>query len=226
MWVAVPYLALPEKSLSADEAPIWTCSYVASTPRGPLQITAKFQIVGDELAEIETVPQGLNFSERYGIQENTPADIVAAISSQSSASTHLPASAPFVIIIAKQNGLFRQSGAILGLRSGDPTLGSLRKSLRQEIAIRNYLLRQREHEQPVAQPAPARQGRAADEVRPNYGGAEPMAAGLGHGREREPGLGFEIVGLVLGPGFVFGRIFAASTTIYVALSSFVVIAVP
>jgi hypothetical protein len=28
-----------------------------------------------------------------------------------------------VIIIAKQNGAFRQSGSILDLRSGDPTLG-------------------------------------------------------------------------------------------------------
>ena len=28
-----------------------------------------------------------------------------------------------VIIIAKQNGLFQQSGAILGLRTGSPTLG-------------------------------------------------------------------------------------------------------
>ena len=70
--MAVPHLALAEGSFSADGAPIWTCSYIASTPRGPLQITAKFQVIGDELAEIETVPKELNFSERYKILENTP----------------------------------------------------------------------------------------------------------------------------------------------------------
>jgi hypothetical protein len=61
---------------------------------------------------------------------STPADIVAAMSSQSSASTHRPASAPFVVIVAKQNGLFRQSGAILGLHSGDPTLVAANRKLR------------------------------------------------------------------------------------------------
>jgi hypothetical protein len=45
-----------------------------------LQVTAKFQIFGDELAEIETIPKGLNFSERYKILENTATDLVAAIS--------------------------------------------------------------------------------------------------------------------------------------------------
>ena len=121
--VAVPHLALAEERLSADGASIWTCSYVASTPRGPLQITAKFQIVGDELAEIETIPQGLNFSERYKILENTPADIVAAISITRFSEHPPPGIGAVVIIIAKQNGLFQQSGSILGLRSGDPTLG-------------------------------------------------------------------------------------------------------
>jgi hypothetical protein len=40
-----------EESPSGVQAPqIWTCSYVASTPQGPLQIIAKFQVVGQELA--------------------------------------------------------------------------------------------------------------------------------------------------------------------------------
>ena len=79
-------LALPlECRAQADPAPendqqIWTCNYVATTPQGALQVTAKFQIFGDELAEIETIPKGLNFSERYKILENTTTDLVAAIS--------------------------------------------------------------------------------------------------------------------------------------------------
>jgi hypothetical protein len=88
-----------------------------------LQITAKFQIVGDELAEIETVPQELNFSEHYKIVENTATDIVAAISIARLGERLPPGIGAVVIIIAKQNGLFQQSGSILGLRTGEPTLG-------------------------------------------------------------------------------------------------------
>jgi hypothetical protein len=57
-----------ENAASTGQAPqTWTCRYIAATPDGPLQITAKFQVVGDELAEVETIPSGLNFSEKYKI---------------------------------------------------------------------------------------------------------------------------------------------------------------
>ena len=90
---------------------------------GALQVTAKFQIFGDELAEIETIPKGLNFSERYKILENTATHLVAAISITKFSDHPPPGIGAVVIIIAKQNGLFQQSGAILDLRTGDPTLG-------------------------------------------------------------------------------------------------------
>jgi hypothetical protein len=102
---------------------IWTCQYIATPPDGPLQITATFQVVGDELAEIETVPRSLNFSERYKILENNDNDLVAAISIAKIGGIPPPGIGVVVIIIAKQNGLFQQSGAILGLRTGAPTLG-------------------------------------------------------------------------------------------------------
>jgi hypothetical protein len=102
---------------------IWTCRYIATTPDGPLQITAKFQVVGDELAEVETIPSGLNFNEKYKILENNDTDIVAAISIAKIGEIPPPGVGAVVIIIAKQNGLFQQSGAILGLRTGAPTLG-------------------------------------------------------------------------------------------------------
>jgi hypothetical protein len=108
-------------SVPAREA--WTCRYIAATPHGPLQITAKFQVDGDELAEIETVPRGLNFSERYKILENNDTEIVAAISIAKIGEQPPPGIGAVVIIIAKHNGLFQQSGAILGLRIGAPTLG-------------------------------------------------------------------------------------------------------
>jgi hypothetical protein len=101
----------------------WTCRYVATTPDGPLQITATFQVVGDELTEVETIPRGLKFSERYKILENNDTDIVAAISIAKIGDVPPPDIGAVVIIIAKQNGLFQQSGAILGLRTGSPTLG-------------------------------------------------------------------------------------------------------
>jgi hypothetical protein len=110
-----------EAASAAPAGPTWTCRYIAATPGGPLQITARFRVVGDELAEIETVPKGLNFSERYKILENTDSDIVAAISIAKIG--EIPAIGAVVIIIGKQNGLFQQSGAILGLRTGAPTLG-------------------------------------------------------------------------------------------------------
>ena len=108
--------ALPARST-------WTCHYIATTPDGPLQITARFQIVGDELAEIETIPRDLNFAERYKILENSDTDLVAAISIAKIGEIPPPGTGAGVIIIAKQNGLFQQSGAILGLRTGSPTLG-------------------------------------------------------------------------------------------------------
>jgi hypothetical protein len=107
----------------APNPQIWTCSYIAITPQGPLQIIAKFQVFGNELAEIETIPKALNFAERYKILENTDADIVAAISIAKFGDLPPPGIGAVVIIIAKQNGLFQQSGAILGLRAGPPTLG-------------------------------------------------------------------------------------------------------
>jgi hypothetical protein len=59
---------------------IWTCHYIATTPKGPLPITARFEVLGEELAEIETIPENLNFSEKYKVLENNETDIVAAIS--------------------------------------------------------------------------------------------------------------------------------------------------
>jgi hypothetical protein len=117
-------LASAEDATSGDQArQSWTCHYIATTPDGPLQITAKFQVVGEELAEVETVPRGLNFNEKYKILENNDTDIVAAISIAKFGEIPPPGIGAVVIIIAKQNGLFQQSGAILGLRTGTPTLG-------------------------------------------------------------------------------------------------------
>jgi hypothetical protein len=116
--------ARSDDAASAEPAgPTWTCRYIAATPNGPLQITTKFQVVGQELAEVETIPKGLNFSERYKILENTDGDIVAAISIANLGDNPPPGIGAVVIIIGKQNGLFQQSGAILGLRTGAPTLG-------------------------------------------------------------------------------------------------------
>jgi hypothetical protein len=108
---------------AVQAGPTWTCRYIATTPDGPLQIIAKFQVLGDELAEVETIPRGLNFNERYKILENNDTDIVAAISIAKIGEVPPSDIGAVVIIIAKQNGLFQQSGAILGLRSGSPTLG-------------------------------------------------------------------------------------------------------
>jgi hypothetical protein len=122
--LAGPSFARGEEAASAAPAgPTWTCHYIAATPDGPVQITAKFQVIGDELAEIETIPRGLNFSEKYKILENTDNDIVAAISIAKIGETPPPGIGAVVVIIGKQNGLFQQSGAILGLRTGAPTLG-------------------------------------------------------------------------------------------------------
>lgn len=88
-----------------------------------MQITAKFRIVGDDLSEIETIPSSLNFSERYKILENTDMDIIAAISIARFGDNPPPGIGAVIIIIAKHNGLFQQSGSILGLRTGAPTLG-------------------------------------------------------------------------------------------------------
>jgi Enoyl-CoA hydratase/isomerase len=57
---------------------IWTCHYIATTPKGPLPITARFEVLGEELAEIETIPENLNFSEKYKVLENNETDIVTA----------------------------------------------------------------------------------------------------------------------------------------------------
>jgi hypothetical protein len=112
-----------ETASAAQARETWSCRYIAATPDGPLQITAKFQVDGDELAEVETVPRGLNFSERYKILENNDTEIVAAISIAKIGEIPPPGIGAVVIIIAKHNGLFQQSGAILGLRTGAPTLG-------------------------------------------------------------------------------------------------------
>jgi hypothetical protein len=112
-----------EAAPAAPDGPTWICRYIAATPDGPLQITARFQVVGDELAEVETVPRGLNFNEKYKILENNDTDIVAAISIAKFGEIPPPGIGAVVIIIVKQNGLFQQSGAILGLRTGTPTLG-------------------------------------------------------------------------------------------------------
>jgi hypothetical protein len=112
-----------EAASGAPSGPTWTCRYIAATPDGPLQITARFRVVGDELTEIDTVPRGLNFGERYKILENTDSDIVAAISIAKIGEIPPPGIGAVVIIISKQSGLFQQSGAILGLRTGAPTLG-------------------------------------------------------------------------------------------------------
>jgi hypothetical protein len=112
-----------EAAFAPPSPQIWTCSYIAATPKGPLQITARFQVMGEELAEIETIPESLNFSEKYKILENTDTDIVAAISIARLGDHPPPGIGALVIIIAKQNGLFQQSGSILGLRTGEPTLG-------------------------------------------------------------------------------------------------------
>lgn len=112
-----------EGAAAISPPPRWICRYLAATPDGPLQVTATFEVIGDELAEVETIPKGLNFSERYRILENTAADIVAAISITKLGDRPPPGIGAVVIIIAKQNGLFQQSGSILGRRTGDPTLG-------------------------------------------------------------------------------------------------------
>jgi hypothetical protein len=116
--------ARADDAASATSAPpMWTCHYIAPAPHGPLQITAKFQVLGDELAEVDTIPKDLNFSEKYKILENTGTDIVAAISIAKIGEIPPPGIGAVIVIIAKQNGLFQQSGAILGLRTGAPTLG-------------------------------------------------------------------------------------------------------
>jgi hypothetical protein len=121
--VAVVSFACAEEASSAHDRNTWICNYIATTPQGPLQITAKFLVMGDELAEIETVPRGLNFSERYKILEDTDTDIVAAISIAKFGDSPPPGIGAVIVIIAKKNGLFQQSGSILGLRTGVPTLG-------------------------------------------------------------------------------------------------------
>jgi hypothetical protein len=108
---------------AAQDRETWTCHYIAASPDGPLQITTTFQVVGDELAEVATVPSGLNFGERYKILENNDANIVAAISIAKIGDPPPPGIGAVVIVIAKHNGLFQQSGALLGLQTGSPTLG-------------------------------------------------------------------------------------------------------
>jgi hypothetical protein len=112
-----------EEASSAHNQKTWICNYIATTSQGPLQITAKFQVLGDELAEIETIPRSLNFSERYKILEDTDTDIVAAISIARFGDNPPPGIGAVIVIISKKNGLFQQSGSLLGLRTGVPTLG-------------------------------------------------------------------------------------------------------
>jgi hypothetical protein len=115
--------ASAETPSAAQTRETWTCRYIATTPDGPLQITTKFQVDGNELAEIATIPSGLNFGDRYKILENNDANIVAAISLAKIGDPPPPGIGAVIVIIAKHNGLFQQSGAILGLRTGAPTLG-------------------------------------------------------------------------------------------------------
>jgi hypothetical protein len=111
-------------SAGADTRPeTWTCRYIATTPDGPLQIATMFQVDGDELAEVTTIPRGLNFNDRYKILDNNEAYLVAAISIAKIGDPPPPGIGAVVVIIAKHNGLFQQSGALLGLRTGSPTLG-------------------------------------------------------------------------------------------------------
>jgi hypothetical protein len=106
---------------------VWTCHYFATTPKGPLPITVRFQVLGEELVEIDTIPAELNFSERYKILENNETDIVAAIAITRLGEPPPPGIGAVIVIIAKQNGLFQQSGSLLGLRTGAPTLGHCEK---------------------------------------------------------------------------------------------------
>ena len=118
-----PHAHAEDADSTAPAPQIWTCRYIATTPDGPLQITTKFEVVGEELAEFDTIPRGLSFSEKYKILENNGTYIVAAISIAKIGDIPPPGVGAVVVIIAKQNGLFQQSGAILGLRTGAPTLG-------------------------------------------------------------------------------------------------------
>jgi hypothetical protein len=84
---------------AATEQQIWTCNYIATSQQGPLQIMSKFQVFGEELAEIETVPKGLNFRSTK-FSDHPPPGIGAAV---------------IMLVSAVRS--------ILGLRTGDPTLG-------------------------------------------------------------------------------------------------------
>ncbi len=102
---------------------IWTCRYIATTPRRPAadhrDVPGRRRRAGGNRDHSD----GLNFSEKYKILENNDTDLVAAISIAKIGDIPPLGIGAVVIIIAKQNGLFQQSGAILGLRTGAPTLG-------------------------------------------------------------------------------------------------------
>jgi hypothetical protein len=120
-------IALVLMSLRAHAQETWTCDYIANTRDSPLQITSTFRVEGDTLREIETIPEGLNFHEKYAVLENNDDDIVAAISLAKFGPRPPPGIGAVVIIIGKRNGMFEQSGAILGMRVGPPTLGRCAK---------------------------------------------------------------------------------------------------
>ena len=106
----------------------WTCNFIANAPQSPLQITSTYRVEGNELVEIDTIPKGLNFRERYAILENNDKNIVAAISITKFGERPPPgAIGAVVVIIGKENGMFQQSGVILAFRPGPPTLGRCAK---------------------------------------------------------------------------------------------------
>jgi hypothetical protein len=56
----------------SEQAPheTWVCNYIANGLASPIQITSTFEPVGNELREIETIPKGLGFGERYQVLQN------------------------------------------------------------------------------------------------------------------------------------------------------------
>ena len=110
-------------TMPAHAQETWTCDYIANAPSSPLQITSTFRVEGDTLREIKTIPAGLDFNERYAVLENNDNDIVAAISLAKFGTRPPPGTGAVVIIIGKRQGIFQQSGVILGVRVGLPTLG-------------------------------------------------------------------------------------------------------
>jgi hypothetical protein len=125
LWFALP--------ASAQET--WTCQYTANDPRSPVRVTSTFRVEGNELVEVDTIPKGLNFGERYAILENTNKHIVAAISIAKFGERPPPdAIGAVVVIIGKENSVYQQSGVLLAFRPGPPTMGRCAKGEPPESA--------------------------------------------------------------------------------------------